>query len=71
MVGVLLLYESEAIAMTKKVAKTGKELERRVAQAYRRIGASEVQHNVELAGNQIDIYVELETPGRLTHHIAV
>jgi hypothetical protein len=56
--------------MTKK-AKTGKELERRVADAYREMGACRVEHDVELAGNQIDVYIELETPGRLRHRIAV
>jgi tetratricopeptide (TPR) repeat protein len=30
-----------------------------------------VEHDVELAGNQIDVYVELETPGHLLHRIAV
>lgn len=53
------------------MVKTGKELERRVAQAYREIGARKVEHNVELVGHQIDIYVELETPDRSLHRIAV
>jgi len=57
--------------MAKKAAKTGKELERRVADAYRAMGAWKVEHDVELAGNQIDVYVELETSGRLLHRIAV
>jgi tetratricopeptide (TPR) repeat protein len=57
--------------MAKKQTKTGKELERRVADAYREMGAWKVEHDVELAGNQIDVYVELETPGRLLHRIAV
>jgi hypothetical protein len=56
--------------MTEK-DQTGKKLERRVADAYREIGARKVEHDVELAGNQIDVYVELETPGRLLHRIAV
>lgn len=43
-------------AMTRKAKKTGKELERRVADAYRKMGAKKVEHDVELAGNQIDIY---------------
>jgi hypothetical protein len=42
--------------MAKKAAKTGRELERRVAQAYREMGARKVEHDVELAGNQVDIY---------------
>lgn len=57
--------------MTKKAARTGKDLERRVADAYREMRAREVKHDVELAGNQIDVYVELETPGRLRRRIAV
>ena len=57
--------------MTRKAAKTGKELEWRVADAYRQMGARKVQHDVEMAGNQVDVYVELETPGRLLHRIAV
>jgi hypothetical protein len=57
--------------MTNRPMKTGKELERRVANAYRQMGARKVEHDVELAGNQIDVYVELETPGRLSHRIAV
>ena len=57
--------------MTKKATKTGKELERWVADAYRQMGAREVEHDVPMAGNQIDVYVELETPGRLLHCIAI
>lgn len=56
--------------MTKK-AKTGKELERRVADAYRKMGARKVEHDVRLAGNQIDVYVELDTADRGLHRIAV
>ena len=57
--------------MTKRKKKTGRSLERQVANAYRAMGARKVEHDVELAGNQIDVYVELETPGRLLHRIAV
>lgn len=57
--------------MTKKPTKTGKELERRVADAYRQMGARKVEHDVELVGNQMDVYVELLTPGRLLHRIAI
>jgi len=57
--------------MAKRETKTGKDLERRVADAYREMGAWKVEHDVELGGNQIDVYVELETPGRLLHRIAV
>jgi tetratricopeptide (TPR) repeat protein len=54
-----------------KATKTGKELERRVADAYRQIGARKVEHDVELAGHQIDVYVELVTSDRSLHRIAV
>jgi len=58
--------------MAKKETKTGKKLERRVVDAYRAMGAwRKVEHDVDLAGNQIDVYVELETPGHLLHRIAV
>ena len=52
-------------------SNTGKELEQQVAYAYRAMGARRVQHDVELAGNQIDVYIELEAPGHLLHRIAV
>lgn len=50
---------------------TGKELENRVAAFYRDMGAWKVQHDVELAGNQIDVYVELATPAHMLHCLAV
>ncbi|MCD6553539.1 MAG: hypothetical protein J7M16_05980 [Anaerolineae bacterium] len=53
--------------MAKKITKTGKALERRVADAYRAIGARKVEHDVELAGHQIDVYVEMETADRALH----
>ena len=53
-------WEAEG-AMAKKTTKTGKALERQVADAYRAIGARKVEHDVELAGHQIDVYVELGT----------
>jgi hypothetical protein len=56
--------------MTKKAAKTGKELERRVAQAYRQMGAR-VEHDKNLGGRQIDVYVELETANGHLHRVAV
>jgi hypothetical protein len=33
--------------MTKQTTKTGKELERRVADAYRAMGARKVEHDAE------------------------
>jgi tetratricopeptide (TPR) repeat protein len=57
--------------VAKKETKTGKELEKRVAAAYRAMGAWKVEHDKKMAGNQIDVYVELETPGHLLHRIAV
>jgi formylglycine-generating enzyme required for sulfatase activity len=35
------------------------------------MGARRVEHDVELAGNQVDVYVELGTPAGLLHRIAV
>lgn len=48
----------------------GAELERRAAAAYRQMGG-QVQHDVSLAGQQLDLYVELETPDRGLHRVAV
>ena len=56
--------------MTKKSTNTGKELERYVADAYRKMGAK-VEHDVDMAGNQIDVYVELEMADRSLHRIAI
>jgi hypothetical protein len=57
--------------MAKVTTKTGKALERQVADAYRAIGARRVEHDVELAGHQIDVYVEMEAADRSLHCIAV
>jgi hypothetical protein len=58
--------------MAKKTTKIGKALERQVADAYRAIGARKVEHDVELAGHQIDVYVELGTTAdHSLHRIAV
>lgn len=51
--------------------RTGRCLEKQIADAYRRTGATKVEHDVQLAGNQIDVYVELPTAGRHTHRIAI
>jgi len=51
--------------------KPGQVLEQRVADAYRAMGARKVEHDVELAGNQIDVYVEMESADRGLHKIAV
>jgi len=56
--------------MSEEETKTGKELERRVAEAYRRMGGR-ARHNVFVGGNQIDVYVELGTPDGGLHRIAV
>ena len=40
--------------MTDAATNTGKELELEVAEAYRRLGARKVEHNVEMVGNRID-----------------
>ncbi len=57
--------------MAKKNVKTGEALELQTADAYRAIGARKVEHNVELAGHQIDVYVEMETADHSLHRIAV
>jgi hypothetical protein len=57
--------------MSQEADKTGKELELWVADAYRQMGARKVEHDVRLAGNQIDVYVEMETSDRGLHSIAV
>ncbi len=57
--------------MVERRTKTGKALERIVAQAYRDIGAHRSEHDVEVAGHQIDVYVELETLDRGVHRIAI
>jgi hypothetical protein len=64
-------YSRSNCSMTEKTTKTGKELERLVAQAYRDMGARKVEHDVELSGHQIDVYVEMDTPDHGLHRIAV
>ena len=56
--------------MNESRPTTGKELERRVAAAFREMGA-QVKHDINLAGNQIDVYVEFERPGYPPHRIVV
>jgi hypothetical protein len=57
--------------MAKQTTKTGKELERRVADAYRAIGARKVEQDKSLGGHQIDVYVEMETADHALHRVAV
>jgi hypothetical protein len=45
--------------------KTGLELERQIAAIYRALGAR-VEHDIALAGNQIDVYVEETTASGAT-----
>ncbi len=49
---------------------TGKALERQVAGIYRVLGAK-VEHDVLMAGHQIDVYVEMTGPVGAQHRIAV
>lgn len=49
----------------------GECFEREVAKAFRRMGARKVAHDVLLAGNQIDVYVELPLGSGMVHRIAV
>jgi hypothetical protein len=48
--------------MADKTTKTGKALERQIADAYRALGARKVEHDVELAGHQIDVYAAGRPP---------
>lgn len=57
--------------MNPKDKKAARILERRVADIYRELGAVNVKHDIELAGNQIDVYVEIETAAQHRHCIAV
>jgi hypothetical protein len=57
--------------MPGKDSKPGQGLERRVADAYRAMGARKAEHDVELAGNQTDVYVEMESADHALHRIAV
>jgi len=57
--------------MSGKESKPGRGLERQVADAYRALGARKVEHDVELAGNQIDVYVKMESPDHGLHRTAV
>jgi len=57
--------------MNDEETKAWEELEKRVAQAYRDMGARRVGHNVKVGGHQIDVYVELEGKDRSLHRIAV
>lgn len=57
--------------MTQKTVKTGRELEQHVAQAYCDMGARKVEQGSHLAGNQIDIYIEMETPHRRVVRVAI
>jgi len=51
--------------------KSGRLFERQVADLYRALGASKVEHDVLMAGHQIDVYVEMAGPTRFLHRIAV
>lgn len=57
--------------MSDKRPKSGRALEQRVAQAYRDMRARRVEHDVELAGHQIDVYAEMETSDRSVHRLAI
>ena len=51
--------------------KTGRSFERQVADLFRALGAWKVEHDVLIAGHQIDVYVETAGPTRAMHRIAV
>jgi len=52
----------EGASMSKD--KTGRALERRVADLFRALGTWKVEHDVPMAGHQIDVYVEMAGPAR-------
>ena len=51
--------------------RSGRPFERQVADLYRALGAWKVEHDVLMAGHQIDVYVEMAGPTRSLHRIAV
>jgi len=51
--------------------KSGRPFERHVADLYRMQGASKVEHDVLMAGHQIDVYVEMAGLGGSLHRVAV
>lgn len=51
--------------------ETGRSLEREVADLYRALGARRVEHDVLVAGHQIDVYVQMAGPDGSLHRIAV
>ncbi len=53
--------------------QTPTQFERDIAEAFRQMGAWKVEHNKRIAGNQIDVYVELGVGagGRLMHRLAI
>ena len=55
---------------TRSTLETGRALERRVAAIYRALGA-EVQHDVAIAGNQIDIAVTERTSSGASIRLAI
>jgi hypothetical protein len=57
--------------MRESRSSPGTALELVVAEAYRDLGARNVQHNVEVAGHQIDVYVEFDLPDRGVHRIII
>jgi hypothetical protein len=58
------------VPVSDEASRPGRALERQVADAYRAMGAR-VEHDVELAGNQIDVYVEMGSADRGLHRVAV
>lgn len=50
---------------------TGRGFERTVADYYRTMGAVVVEHDREVGGNQIDVYVEMECPDRSRLRLAI
>ncbi|NTV99830.1 MAG: restriction endonuclease [Oscillochloris sp.] len=57
--------------MPVSATSNGRGLERTVAECYRAMGAVLVEHDRELGGNQIDVYVEMQCPDRSLLRVAI
>lgn len=57
--------------MPESPTNTGKQFERVIAGLYRELGARKVEHDVEIEGHQIDVYVEFDLPEKSVHRIAI
>jgi hypothetical protein len=61
----------ERVVIQKNGRRTGRWFEKQIASVYRALGARKVEHNVELIGNQIDVYVEMQAADGALHRVVV